>query len=336
METWINFLTREGALTPDTNAPTQAAQSASAAQVMMPLTHWHALTIRGADARAFLHGQCSSNVQALATNQWQFSSYNTPKGRALAVLRLAAHQDESFTALIPADISAGLLKRLRLYVLRAKVSLQESETVLIGCAGTEITNCLQENGFLVPQTPFSIAENNAGQVWHMGKKRFIVVTDVETAMRLWTNARANGVHMLAGQTWEYAEIQAGWPTVFAATQEAFVPQMLNLEQLGGIAFNKGCYPGQEIVARTHYLGKVKRELRLARSMNSTPALGTELFVTEHSESAGQVVNAHPHPDGGALLLVVVRSDWCMQQNPQLGTPMGETIQFLPFTDATEA
>lgn len=333
---WNDFLSQAGGHPADDRThwqwanPSQAAAQVATQAVMMPLSHWRAVHIQGADARHFLHGQFSSNVQALKPEHWQFSSYNTPKGRVLAVPRLTVNAQESFTALLPQEVTAHFLKRLRLYVLRAKVSLQESTQVLLGFSGTLAADVLANAGFDLPTTTFTVKHNPNCQIWHMGDTRFVVLTDVTQAIALWQTAQAAGICPVGSQTWEYTEIQAGWPNVFTTTQEAFVPQMLNLDTLGGVAFNKGCYPGQEIVARTHYLGKVKRHLFLARSATMLPALGSDLFVPEHDESAGKIVNAHPHPEGGALILAVLRADWCAQQPPRLLSQTGEALVCLPL------
>ncbi len=222
------------------------------------------LEIAGADAATFLNGQLSNDVSSLAEGDQQLTSCNSPKGRVVAVLALQRERERLLAAL-PRELANTLLERLRRYVLRSKVSLR---------IATELA------AFGAPDEPARL-------------------TIGEAAAHPATTSAADAL-----DTWKRATIAAGRPQVYAATSEQFVAQMLNLDLVDGISFQKGCYTGQEIIARTQNLGRIKRRmLRFSVPGSVAIAPGTALQLSVHG--SGTVVDSVVAAAGGCELLAVV-------------------------------
>lgn len=278
--------------------PTDEAARALAGTVVAPLLHLRLIEARGTDVETFLQGQLSNDVRRLTASQGQLSSFNSPKGRMLAVLHLL-RGDDAVLLEMHRSVRDAVLQRLRLYVLRAKVALSPADDrVVLGVAGPDAARVLAEAGLAVPTTPL-------GCVWSDGtcvmqrtgpRPRYSILLAADQAAPLWQRLSARAVPV-GTQAWQLLEIEAGVPTVYPATQDHFVAQMCNLDALGGISFDKGCYTGQEVIARVHYRGAVKRHMMEQRLPGAVPEPGART-------DSGEVVVAAPHPDGGALALVV--------------------------------
>ena len=268
-------------------------EAPTAAAFACELTNVRALSIEGADAVDFLHNQLSNDVKALSVGDAQWSTYNSAKGRVLASLRLwrdAAPGDPRFGALIAADLADAIAKRLSMFVLRSKVSIAPYPAALIGIAHAGSTDALRD----------------AGTIVELGDERLVVVANPENASAVRTRI-ANDIASANEDAWRLYGIESGVPLVTAATSDRFVPQMLNWDLLGAINFRKGCYPGQEIVARMRYLGRLKERLYGFRVAADPPTAGTAIFSPAFGEaSCGTVVNAAPLPGGGSAFLAVVQ------------------------------
>jgi folate-binding protein YgfZ len=168
--------------------------------------------------------------------------------------------------------------------------------------------------------------------------RFEIFTDFERASALWSRLNVRSAP-IGADAWQLLDIQAGIPMIYPPTVEAFVPQMTNLQLIGGVNFKKGCYPGQEIVARTQYLGKLKRRMYKARiAAPQRPTPGEELFArADAGQSAGNLVSSAPHPDGGYAALVVLKSSLAdAGSEMHLGSADGPllTLEPLPYSVPT--
>jgi folate-binding protein YgfZ len=161
--------------------------------------------------------------------------------------------------------------------------------------------------------------------------RFVLVAPVAETPAIWDRL-AGPLTPVGAPCWEWLEIANGLPWITAATQDQFVPQMANLELIGGVNFRKGCYPGQEIVARMQYLGQPKRRLFLAHvDAEASPAPGESLVADDAGgQSAGTVVNAAPAPHGGFDLLAVVQTASAGTATVRLGSPAGPALRFRPL------
>jgi len=244
------------------------------------------LTVRGADALRFLQGQLSNDTAQLATGVGQLSGYHSPQGRTVALLRLLAPEPTRVLAILPAELVSTVRERLAKFVLRAKVSLHDE------------TAAWEVHGVLGPPPPLPAASLSFALEDLRG--RALVLTPAGTGADLGLVA---GLDPLA---WRRLDIEAGLPQVFKSTSELFVAQMLNLDLLGGIAFTKGCYTGQEVIARAHYRGRVKRRLQRFRSLRPPPAAA----LTPGSKGrladgrAFTVIAAAPADDGRVEFLAV--------------------------------
>ena len=291
------------------NAP--MADSARDATVIASLTHLGLLECTGADAKTFLHNQLTSDVNHLEDTAAQHSAWCSPKGRMLASF-LLYRQGDGYRALLSADLLADTLKRLQIYVLRSKVKLADLSGghELIGIAGPQAAAALGEAGLTPPQKPLETARFPDVTVIRLDGQRFIVAAETAcaAACREALIRSPVGPVPVAATVWQWLDIQAGLPLICAATREEFVPQMVDFDTIGGVSFRKGCYPGQEIIARTRYLGRVKRHLyRLHADVGPIPA-GSLLTASGSDEAVGRIVSAAPSPLGGYDALAVIREE----------------------------
>ena len=300
------------------------AELAAASQqtVLVPLTHLALLKAAGDDTRSFLHQQLTSDVNHLAVGQAQNAAWCTAKGRMQASF-VVWHEADAYRLLLSADLLEPTQKRLQMFILRSKVKLTaESETVLLGLSGPQALEALADAGLAAPENALAVGNHDDIAVLRLDAQRLVVAAPLAAAPGLWqklsAKARPAGV-----PAWQWLDVQAAFPLITLATKEEFVPQMADFEKIGGVSFHKGCYPGQEIVARTQYLGKVKRHLyRL--STDVVLAAGDELYSPENLEQAsGKVVTAAPSPAGGHVALAVVQANYA--HNLRLGSRDGANV-----------
>ena len=220
------------------------------------LPHLGVLRFSGRDAQAFLQGQISNDARRLAEGSGLLAAYSSAQGRVLAVLHLLPLQD-AIAAILPRELIQPTIESLRRYVLRAKVSMEDAGESL-WVHGAHDGTALRPAG-LAPTPPARHAQTDGIVVGAVDAftQRFWVIGSAESLAR---HGLAAGENARVERDWRLADIRAGLPQVYAATREAFVAQMLNLDLVGGISFNKGCYTGQEIIARAQHLGRIKRRL----------------------------------------------------------------------------
>jgi folate-binding protein YgfZ len=310
--TWLDFLAASGAQLADSRVqhfgqPRAELAAAAEGDVMADLSHLGLLELTGEDTQAFLQGQLTNDVKLLTGSNSEYAGYCTAKGRLLATLLLWQQGDAHF-AQLDGSIAPAIMKRLGMFVLRSKVKIADASAakVRIGLSGKNAEAALSVVFPTIPAQPHQLVVHNDAALLRLpgSMPRFEIVAPADAAPALW-NQLAPKFKPVGSAVWEWLEIQAGVPQVTAATQEEFVPQMLNLDLLGGISFNKGCYTGQEIVARTHYLGKVKRRTHLAHTA-ATVAPGDKIFGNDTAEPVGLVVNAASAPQGGFDALAEIR------------------------------
>lgn len=255
------------------------------------------LRFSGADAQAFLHGQLTCDVAALQLGSSSYGGYCTPKGRLLATFLLWATAD-GYMMLLPGALAEAIRKRLTMYVLRSKVKVEDL-TQDLACVGVYGVGAVQQIAALGGGTPerlHGVATQNGVTAIQLPVQRYLAVLP-----------RAQTGLVDGQDAWSSLDIAAGIPFILPATQEEFVPQMVNLDLIGGLSYTKGCYPGQEIVARTHYLGKLKQ--RLYRAVVAAAAVpGDKLYCAELDEqSGGMIVNSAPAADGRFDVLAVLQT-----------------------------
>jgi folate-binding protein YgfZ len=336
-QAWKDFLVGQGAQLQDDavqhfgDAAGELAR-ARTCTVMCDLSHFGILRVSGEDAQGFLQNLLSSDVREVNARRAQISSFNSAKGRMLATF-LVWQTDADYFLQLPRSLCEAVRKKLSMYVLRSKVKIADAsdELVCLGLAGAEAAALVGECFVAVPQDTFAAGQCPNGSVIRLGAGRFLIATAPQYAAALW-QCLNDGARPAGSGCWDWLSIRAGIPAILPATQEQFVPQMANLELIGGVNFKKGCYPGQEIVARMQYLGKLKRRMYLAH-IAGTAAAGEELFSAEMAGQAnGMVVNAAPAPDGGCDLLAVVQISSHDGQTVHLGSLQGEALAFqsLPY------
>jgi folate-binding protein YgfZ len=326
-QSWNDFLATLGHRDQDIGNVTAELAAAANATVLVPLGDLGLLRASGADAAEFLHNLLSNDVKNIQADTVRLAGFCTAKGRLLATPVIWRDGDD-FLLLLSADLLPAMLKKLSMFVLRSKVKLSDAsaERVLLGLAGVNAAAALSELGVTAP-VAMQVAAFAEGQVIGFGANRCLLSVDPAQATAVWNKLAAHA--QPAGlAAWHWLEIAAGVPRIVAATQEAFVPQMVNLELVGGVSFTKGCYPGQEIVARTHYLGKIKRRMYRA-SIEVQAAAGTALFSAEAGDqSCGELVQVAPSPDGGYECLAVIQTPSADAGHVRIGAIDGPSLQLL--------
>lgn len=331
---WQEFLTQQGASIVEGRVahfsnPEQEPQIAGNRNIITDLSHLGLIQVGGEDAQTFLQGQVTNDVKLLNGSNSHYAGYCNPKGRLLAIFLAFAHQGH-FHLQLNGALKEPILKRLKMYVLRSKVVVEDMSDTLIrfGIAGTEAAIALKEHFGSIPEEHHHLVDHETATLLRLPgtTMRFEIFTRPEHAAEIWITLRKH-CEPVGSDGWEWHEIQAGIPDVTPATQEAFVPQMLNLDVLGGISFKKGCYTGQEIVARTHYLGTIKRRMHLGHvTADTAPQPGDKMFGKESTEPTGMVVRTAPGANGGFDLLYEVRLESLEAGPARLQTADGPEIE----------
>ena len=341
-------------LTHPLSASPAATPSTDAARQLSPLLPgvlrqgaWFALPqlglleVSGADAASFLHNLLTNDIQNLDAEHARLAGFCTPKGRLLASF-LVWRNPQAIHLLLSADILAAIQKRLSMFVLRAKAKLSDASpnTLLIGLSG-EPPKLLGELFGGLPSAPYNVLHSATGEA----TSTLLRLPDAAGVARyLWAVPRSGFEATLSAmqeslaegpaEQWDWLAIQAGEPRISAATQEKFVPQMINFEAIGGVNFKKGCYPGQEIVARSQYLGTVKRRAALAHlAQTAYVAAGQEVFHSDDpNQPCGTVINAAAAPEGGQDCLVELKLSALASGSVHLGSVNGALLTFrsLPY------
>lgn len=289
------------------------------------LSHLANVRILGADAETFLQGQLSNDVRLITSERAQITSYNSPKGRMLAVLHLLRDAQSQIVAEIDRSVLDATVKRLRMFVLRSKVTLEVLETPALGIAGLRAVESLLSVALPAPNQAMDCAQHGELTVVRRhGELPRFTVHGPAAALADLQQRLALDVETGNEQDWRRLDVLAGVPTVFAETSDHFVAQMANLDMLGGISFNKGCYTGQEIVARLHYLGQLKRRMFRCRSAATGIAPGTSVYAEGEAQAVGEVVQA-VNADGGSLLNIVLQLSQAESTQLRLGSGDGAAL-----------
>ena len=266
------------------------------------LTDWGLIRAQGPDATSFLQGQLTQDVAHLPADQARLAGYCSAKGRLLASFVLWRVGAETLLLACSADLLASTLKRLSMFVMRAKCKLTDvsAELALHGLVGSAAGSVLADGlGQPAPATPWAMAHLGTGQLIRLpdadGQPRWLLAQPAAAA--------APALPALAADSWQWLEVQSAVARISLPTVELFVPQMINLELVGGVNFQKGCYPGQEVVARSQYRGTLKRRAFVFDADTPLTA-GQEIFHSaDPGQPAGQVVLAALRPGGGSSALV---------------------------------
>lgn len=339
---WRETLVRQGAVLADgqvLNFGDAPAERVAAAQsnILVDLSHLAIWRASGPEAMTFLQSQLSSDVREISESFSQLSAYCNPKGRMLAIFRVFRRGD-AYCLMLPEPLAETTFKRLRMFVLRAQVKLDpvDADIQPIGVSGPDAQRAIEEcTGITAPEAVDAVVHHESLSILRVPgpHPRFILLAPTDRVLQLW--AQLSGRLKPAGAgPWAWLDIQAGLPTVLPETVEEFVPQMANVELLGGVSFKKGCYPGQEIVARMHYLGRLKQRLYRARlQADVTPRPGDPVYAPDFGNQAcGTVVNSQLAPGDGHDLLAVIQISSAGIGDLHLGSLQGPrlTLQLLPY------
>ena len=334
---WEDFLATQGAQLRDgivEHFGDAAAERIAARDgtVLCDLSQFGVLKVYGEDAKGFLHNLFSSDVNALTPQHALPSSLNTAKGRILATFLIWRNDAEYFLHL-PQSLLAAIQKKLSMFVLRSKVKIENAsdQIVSIGISGVNAAALLQRQFPALPQAPLDALQREDTTIIRLAADRFQLNATPQHAAVLWQKLSADA-KPAGSACWDWLNIRAGIPVILPQTQEEFVPQMANLDLIGAVNFKKGCYPGQEIVARMQYLGKNKRRMYLAHvDADVAPQAGAELFSAEmEGQSCGMVVNVQAAPNSGYDLLAVIQIASRDAFPVHLGGLNGTRLHFQPL------
>ena len=317
---------------PTVNASMTLPSTASAASTISgiaELTHFGVIRVTGDDAVTFLQGQLTQDVALMGAGEARLAAFCNAKGRMQAsfiVFKRQGDAGEELLLVCSRDILPATLKRLSMFVLRAKAKLSDAsaEFALYGLAGNAIKSIAGSQGAV-----WAKADIDAANVvfLHPGAGQ---------PLALWCAPAASPAPegpRIALAEWQWLGVQSGIAMITQPIFEAFVPQMLNYESTGGVNFKKGCYPGQEIVARSQFRGTLKRRAYVAHTAG-TPVVGQEVF---HASDAGQpcglVAAAAPNPAGGFDAIVSMQTSAAADAEGgrlTLGSATGESLALLPL------
>lgn len=278
------------------------------------LADWGVIRALGADAASFLHGQLTQDFALLDRDHARLAGFCTAKGRLLATMVGWRGGDEEILLALPAETLAATLKRLSMFVMRAKCKLSDAsaEFAVYGLLGTSAADA------------WTLArDGDAVQITLPGTGRALRVQPA--------GAPAPAGKVITPDDWAWAEAEAGMAWVRGATVEAFVPQMINFEVLGGVNFKKGCYPGQEIVARSQYRGTLKRRLQVFET-EGTAAIGQEIFHSADPEQPAGVVAGSGSKDGLTAIAAEIKLAALEGGSLHLGSATGAQLRprTLPY------
>jgi folate-binding protein YgfZ len=345
---WLDFLISEGAILSDGAIPEitrleygnhEPVPTDASHALFTSLCHLGVIALDGEEAEDFLHNQLTSDIHGLDQSHACLAGYCSPKGRLLASLLVWRDADRLYLA-CPLEILPAIQKRLQMFVLRSKVKLSNLSTSLVMLGLSKANPQLLGTFFTrLPELPYAKVDH-AGQTLIRlpdvaSSPRYLMIADLPSATSIWHQLKLS-MQPAPTAWWRWTEIQAGTPQIQFATQEKFVPQMINFELIGGVNFRKGCYPGQEIVARSQYLGKLKRRMLLAhceQQIHVHVKSGDEIFSEdEPTQPCGMVVNAECSPDGRIDCLIEIKLE-TLQQHLRLHSVNGPQLHLdtLPYT-----
>jgi folate-binding protein YgfZ len=338
---WKEFLDAQGARFVTETGELQgfAADNVDpdANDIIADLSYLGVIRISGEDAVSFMQGQTTNDVRKIDTEHGQLSGYCSPKGRLLANF-LLLQRDADIYMLMDRAILEPTLKRLKMYILMSKVEMIDvsDEMVVAGIAGPNATALLTTALGKVPAADYETGHAGGLSTMKLPGQppRYLLLGDAAKLTELWQTLD-DKVTAVGHGSWKLTDIRAAIPTVHPETVEAFVPQMVNMQAIEGVSFKKGCYPGQEIVARMQYLGKLKRRMyRATVTMDTAPKAGDEIFSAASSsgQGAGKIVDAQPSPNGGYELLAVIEIASAEQGGLRIGSESGPELVLseLPY------
>lgn len=277
---------------------TQPLQSASS--FLFPLTQFGILAVSGSDATQMLQGQFTCNVNEISSTKSGIGAFCNPKGRVITTFFISKLND-SYILLLPIELLEKVKNKLKMYILRSDVKIvdETDRFCMTGLVSTSLNTLLPKKEwetltaeYLTCKIPSSL-------------NRYIILAEATQTLSFWQKLLAEAdCQPQSSSDWNQLDIAAGIPWLGTETSEEYIPQMLNIDKLGGVSFNKGCYTGQEVVARTHYLGKAKREMFLAEATIEVEPLPNTPVINSEEKKLGKVLNAF-ESNGVCKMLIVL-------------------------------
>lgn len=269
------------------------------------------ILVNGSDAHSFLQNQLSNDINLIDENSYQLTSYSTPKGRMLGIFRVVKIEN-GYLLIMPKSILPAIIQRLQMYVVQAQVTLADASAYFSRFSIQSKQASVTDN-IVLPREPGRVFQSDSLISLHLGyidqQSRYLILDlSIDEAKSVW-NKFAEQLSISHFDSWRLSEIKAGIPVIYPATSEEFVAQMANLNRLNGVNFKKGCYPGQEIVARMQYLGKLKRRMFLAElSTDRCPQAGDDLVDSAGNtiDGSGKVVDAVVAQSGKCYCLFIAQ------------------------------
>ena len=320
---WLDTVRSNGAPThslADSLADLNNYTKATSVQ-LSDLSSYRVYEITGDDASAFLQGQFCNDLASASPTQAQLTGYCTPKGRLLALPTILGFEG-GYRLLVPDDVADAFIKRLSMFILSAKVTIRRlDDWIALGITSDakNIAAPLADHLGALPVGVMSVSTGQNSQIirWHdcyasnERRERYLRIAPVDQQLAVWHAVVAGSRH--SDNTWRLSDISGAVPSITKEVVEAFVPQMVNLQLINALSFTKGCYPGQEIVARMQYLGKLKRHMRIFRAnldgvnadINDCLKPG-KTIRSGADDAAGVIVDAVPMSDAAALILAVTK------------------------------
>jgi folate-binding protein YgfZ len=318
---WLDFLKSTSAATAE-NSTLQSSNTVTA------ITDLAIIEVSGKDAAQFLQGQLTCNINELTASNSFFAAFCNAKGRTISTL-LILKNNESFLLILALELLEKVIAKLRMYILRADVQLHNrlNNYCLMGLNSTDtsvISHC--------PGSDFEVSNHSEITVKIPVKaNRYLLISGIDRAKQLWTElTQTQALAIAEPSRWRYQDISSGLPWLDQESSEQYIPQMLNIDKLGGISFQKGCYTGQEIIARTHYLGKTKRELFLAEC-DKTALIENHMHIIDNNkqQSVGNIISLQTD-DQNCRMLIVIPSTASESNNLSVDNSTQDKIKLIAF------
>lgn len=314
---WRDFLKTQGAQF-DTDRLLGFADHAydTVDNIIADLSHLAIIHISGDDAESFLHGQLTINIKTFANNHFQFAAWCNPKGQ-VKVTCIIYRYDDGYTILLPDELREIFIRQLQMYILRSDVKIADQSDTLVRLGiQTQNPESFSQLIAAVPDQQGDVTINGSGHCLYLHSggdnqdlRRYILIGSADSVTNYWKELVPDHCPV-ATAIWELLDIQAAYPWLSTDSTEKFLPQMLNLDLIDGLNYQKGCYPGQEIIARLHFRGQVKRRLNLAtceREPDPVPDTefnkGGQLYAGD-DKSIGTVINIQAFANKYYLLAII--------------------------------
>lgn len=331
---WKTFLLSEGARIEDNivqnfGDPQHEAKPALTDNIIVDLSNFAVMKIAGTDAATFLNSQFTSDMTQLSNGKVQLSAWCNPKGQVIANF-IIVNPDDNYYLLLPQEMKDSIIRRLKMYVLRAEVTIEDCYDSM-QCMGLKITDIEQMEDITIAdsltESTHAIRQNDLVLFsLPVNRKRKIIFGPMDALRNVWLQLSKKCTHT-GSQYWQLYDVLDGLPWIQAETTETYLPQLLNLDHLQGLSFDKGCFPGQEVIARLHYRGKYKQRLFIANiNTESVIKPGTKIYTESGNQNIGTIINSVNHPIEVQYALAILNVEHAFSKQLHLGDTNGPLLK----------